>query len=126
MSDNSPPFESPFLSAPRVAENELSFACRDRFPVTPGHTLVISRRVVSRYDELSGEEKQSLWSLVDEVLLELKEEFGATDFNIGINMGPAAGQTVWHVHIHVIPRNSGDSRDPRGGVRGVISEKQKY
>lgn len=67
-----------------------------------------------------------MWDLVDKVLDLLKEETGATDFNIGINMGPAAGQTVWHVHIHVIPRNAGDVEDPRGGVRGVIAEKQKY
>tara|TARA_Y100001937_G_scaffold128452_3_gene204952 strand:- start:197552 stop:197929 length:378 start_codon:yes stop_codon:yes gene_type:complete len=118
--------ESPFFDADRILENDLGFVIRDRFPVSPGHSLVVSKRVVSRYDALNREEKAALWDLVDLTLENLKAELGATDFNIGINMGPAAGQTVWHVHIHVIPRNVGDAHDPRGGVRGVIAEKQKY
>ncbi|MBI38897.1 MAG: diadenosine tetraphosphate hydrolase [Leptospiraceae bacterium] len=125
MSEDSPS-ASPFLAAPRIAENQLSFAIRDRFPVSTGHSLIVSKRVVSRYDELDSAEKQSMWALVDLVVEDLKSKLGATDFNFGINMGPAAGQTVWHVHIHVIPRNSGDVQDPEGGVRGVISHKQKY
>ena len=119
-------YESPFAAAAAFAENKHARAIRDRFPVAPGHSLVVSRRIVSRYDALNAEEKRSMWALVDVVLDRLKEETGATDFNIGINMGPAAGQTVWHVHIHVIPRNAGDVEDPRGGVRGVIAEKQRY
>ncbi|MCB1138895.1 MAG: HIT family protein [Leptospiraceae bacterium] len=119
-------YKSPFSDATAFAENEHARAIRDKFPVAPGHSLIISRRIVSRYDALNSEEKRSMWDLVDEVLDRLKAETGATDFNIGINMGPAAGQTVWHVHIHVIPRNAGDVEDPRGGVRGVIAEKQKY
>lgn len=119
-------YRSPFLDAAAFAENDQARAIRDRYPVAPGHSLIVSRRVVSRYDELDQEEKQGLWNLVDEVLKQLKQETGATDFNIGINMGPAAGQTVWHVHVHIIPRNAGDVADPRGGVRGVIAERQKY
>jgi superfamily II DNA or RNA helicase/diadenosine tetraphosphate (Ap4A) HIT family hydrolase/HKD family nuclease len=107
-------------------DGELVVAFRDAFPVSPGHTLVIPRRHVATYFEAGAMEKAELWRVVDEVKAALDEELRPDGYNIGINAGQAAGQTVMHLHIHVIPRFKGDIDDPRGGVRGVIPSKQKY
>lgn len=120
---------SPFLQIdPRewVASNELAFAIRDKHPVTPGHTLVIPRRVVATWFDASPEEQRAVFALVDEVKAALDRELRPDGYNIGINVGVAAGQTVMHLHVHVIPRRSGDMEDPRGGVRHVIPEKGNY
>ena len=106
--------------------SSLAIARYDAFPVTEGHTLVTTKRHVSSYFECTDEEKTELWLMVDRVRLSLEERFAVKDFNVGINAGVTAGQTVMHVHIHVIPRRSGDMEDPRGGVRGVIPGRQKY
>ncbi len=121
--------ECPFCTLPssRIGvERDLTLAVRDGFPVTPGHTLIIPRRHIETYFDASAEEKAALWALVEEIKTELDAEFSPDGYNVGFNAGAAAGQTVMHLHIHVIPRRSGDTPDPRGGVRGVIPSKQNY
>ena len=107
-------------------EGDLAFTKTDSYPVSKGHTLVIPKRHISSYFECTDDERLELWSLVEQVKTLLDSVFEPDGFNIGINIGAAAGQTVPHMQIHVIPRYSGDMDDPRGGVRGVIPDKQKY
>jgi diadenosine tetraphosphate (Ap4A) HIT family hydrolase len=119
-----------FLDRPReewVASNALAFAIRDGFPVSPGHTLVVPRRLVAGWFDATVQERHALFNLVDEVKRQL--EAGPSPpqgYNIGINVGEAAGQTVAHLHVHVIPRYRGDVPDPRGGIRHVIPGKGNY
>ncbi|WP_299091480.1 HIT family protein [uncultured Metabacillus sp.] len=107
-------------------ENNLAMAFFDKFPVTNGHLLIIPKRHVEHYFDLTSEEKQAM----DDLLLQGKElldhQFNPDGYNIGINNGEAAGQTIFHVHVHLIPRYKGDMKEPRGGVRGVIPEKRMY
>jgi ATP adenylyltransferase len=116
------------LSPERViAQNELAFAIRDGFPVTALHTLVIPKRHVEDYFGLTSEELLAC----DSLLRSLKSDIARTDpmvvaFNIGMNAGRAAGQTIFHCHIHLIPRREGDVENPRGGVRHVIPGKGFY
>ena len=98
----------------------------DGFPVSPGHLLVVPDRHVGNYFELSEDEKAVLWGAVDHCKALLDERFHPDGYNIGINVGPYAGQSIPHVHIHLIPRYKGDVENPRGGVRGVIPGKQNY
>jgi diadenosine tetraphosphate (Ap4A) HIT family hydrolase len=119
----------PFCDLPsgdRVLENGLAIAFYDRFPVSPGHLLIIPRRHVASYFEATADEQTALMELVTLGKDKLDQEFHPDGYNIGINVGTVAGQTVPHLHIHLIPRYQGDQVDPRGGVRGVIPEKQKY
>jgi diadenosine tetraphosphate (Ap4A) HIT family hydrolase len=119
----------PFCTLPAariVDENELAVVVRDAFPVSPGHTLIIPRRHVGSFFELTADERASLLALLDSEKTGLDSEFHPDGYNIGINDGPAAGQTVAHVHLHLIPRYSGDVPDPRGGVRWVLPKKAKY
>nr|WP_211194023.1 DEAD/DEAH box helicase family protein [Pyxidicoccus fallax] len=109
-----------------VASNALAFAIRDRFPVSPGHTLVIPRRLVATWFDATPEEQRALFELVEVVRQGLEAELRPQGYNIGINVGAAAGQTVFHLHVHVIPRFTGDMADPRGGVRHVIPGKGNY
>ncbi len=109
-----------------IAQNRWAIAFHDGFPVSRGHSLVIPRRHVRSVFELSPDEYASVWALVGEVREKLLLEFQPAAFNIGVNDGTAAGQTVSHAHIHVIPRFSGDVVDPRGGVRWVIPSKADY
>jgi diadenosine tetraphosphate (Ap4A) HIT family hydrolase len=102
-------------------------ALRDRFPVTPGHTLVVPRRHVGQLFDLSDIESLDTWRL----LRQLRDAYSCDDpriegFNVGVNVGETAGQTVPHVHVHLIPRRRGDTPDPRGGVRGVIPARMNY
>ncbi|MFL5351441.1 DEAD/DEAH box helicase family protein [Archangium sp.] len=121
---------SPFLKVPEaewVASNALAFAIRDRYPVSPGHTLVIPRRPVPTWFEATAEEQRALFELVEVVRRGLEAGDPRPDgYNVGINVGEAAGQTVFHLHVHVIPRYRGDMADPRGGVRHVIPGKGNY
>jgi superfamily II DNA or RNA helicase/diadenosine tetraphosphate (Ap4A) HIT family hydrolase len=120
---------SPFLSVPPaewLASNALAFAIRDRFPVSPGHTLVIPRREVATYFDATPDEKAALWTLVEDVKARLDLELRPDGYNVGFNAGEASGQTVMHVHLHVIPRFRGDVADPRGGVRHVIPGRGNY
>lgn len=110
-----------------VAENVLAYAIRDGFPVTAGHTLVIPKRHVSSYFDLGRPEVNACNELLSEQKRLLEDsDAQISSFNVGINAGKEAGQTIFHCHIHLIPRRQGDMGDPKGGVRGVIPEKQKY
>ena len=118
--------ESPFLNKKKIIENENAFAIYDGFPVSKGHVLVIPKRVVAEIFDLNEEEYSSCFNLVKDVKKILEEEFKPDGFNIGINNGEKAGQTIFHAHIHVIPRYSGDVDNPRGGIRHVIPGKGDY
>ena len=118
--------ESPFLNKKKIIENENAFAIYDGFPVSKGHVLVIPKRVVAEIFDLNDEEYSSCFNLVKDVKKILEEEFKPDGFNIGINNGEKAGQTIFHAHIHVIPRYSGDVENPRGGIRHVIPGKGDY
>ncbi|WP_232379686.1 HIT domain-containing protein [Polyangium fumosum] len=120
---------SPFLRIPSsswIASNALAFAVPDLYPVSRGHTLVIPRRLVATWFDATPEEQRALFELVDDVKRKLDAELSPDGYNIGINAGEAAGQTVMHLHVHVIPRYRGDVDDPRGGVRHVIPGKGNY
>ena len=120
---------SPFLQLPpeaHVASNALAFAIRDGFPVSPGHTLIVPRRLVATWFEATREEQVAMLELVEVVKAQLDAELQPDGYNIGINAGAAAGQTVMHLHMHLIPRFAGDVPDPRGGVRHVIPNKGNY
>lgn len=124
------PEVSPFFERlePKQQVGELAscFAFRDKFPVSEGHTLVIPKRKVSDYFELSFKEQSACWFLVNLIKADLQDRFNPDGFTIGININEAAGQTISHVHIHIIPRYTGDVEHPRGGVRGVIPGKREY
>jgi diadenosine tetraphosphate (Ap4A) HIT family hydrolase len=113
-------------SASPVLETELSYAIYDNFPVSEGHLLIIPKRHVADYFQVTSNEKTDLWHLTDLAKEMLDKEYKPDGYNIGININPAAGQTIFHVHIHIIPRYTGYVSDPAGGVRGVIPAKQKY
>jgi diadenosine tetraphosphate (Ap4A) HIT family hydrolase len=107
-------------------QTESTIAFRDAYPLSDGHTLVIPRRHVYSLFDLPEEEQQHLWSQVSVVRRFLQEAFKPDGFNVGLNDGEVAGQTVSHAHIHIIPRYRGDVSDPRGGVRWVIPAKAPY
>lgn len=105
---------------------ELAYIRRDGYPVSKGHTLIIPRRHVRSLFDCTEEERLALFSLLDRAKAELDAEFHPDGYNIGINDGAAAGQTVMHLHIHLIPRYKGDKDDPRGGVRWIFPDKAAY
>lgn len=109
-----------------IRENGLAFAIRDRFPVSPGHSLVITRRVIPTWFDATAEEQQAVWELVALIKSELDDRYRPDGYNIGFNSGVAAGQTIAHLHVHVIPRFDGDVADPRGGIRHVIPKLGNY
>ena len=109
-----------------IDSNEMGFVIRDGFPISPGHTLIIPKRHVGSFFEIFLEERDALLDLLDQAKKVIAKELSPDSFNIGINDGPAAGQTVPHLHIHLIPRFKGDQEDPRGGVRWIIPKKAKY
>ena len=109
-----------------IDENATAIAIRDGYAVSPGHTLLIPKRHTSSFFDLSEPERSDLLALLDRAKLALDQEFQPQGYNIGVNDGAAAGQTVPHLHVHLIPRYKGDLPDPRGGVRWVIPEKAKY
>jgi diadenosine tetraphosphate (Ap4A) HIT family hydrolase len=106
--------------------NDLAVALPDEYPVNPGHTLVIPRRHVADFFALTEDEKAAIWALVLPVKQGIEKRGSPDGYNIGINIGAAAGQTIGHAHLHVIPRYSGDVEDPRGGIRWVIPTKAPY
>jgi diadenosine tetraphosphate (Ap4A) HIT family hydrolase len=114
------------LTADALLQNDAAIAFADGFPVSRGHTLVVPRRHVASVFELGDVELGHLWLLVSEVRAELSRELSPDGFTIGVNDGQAAGQTVAHGHVHVIPRRVGDVPDPRGGVRWVLPAKAAY
>jgi diadenosine tetraphosphate (Ap4A) HIT family hydrolase len=107
-------------------ENEHTIAIPDAYPLTDGHMLVVPRKHVASIYELNGEEQAAVWALVAEVRDRLLTGLKPDAFNIGVNDGMAAGQTVEHAHVHVIPRRKGDVPDPRGGIRWIIDDKANY
>jgi len=109
-----------------VLAGDLCYARYDKYPVNPGHLLVIPFRHVADFFDATAEEQAALLALVREAKQFLDERFHPDGYNIGVNVGEAAGQTVIHLHVHVIPRYAGDMEDPRGGVRGVIPERKIY
>jgi len=121
--------ECPFCvieSSRVVGANSLAFAIRDGYPVSPGHTLAIPNRHVGSFFDLTPAEHDALLDLIQDQKRLLDAEFSPDAFNIGINDGPAAGQTVPHVHVHLIPRYRGDVPDPRGGIRWVLADRARY
>ena len=109
-----------------ILKSALAFAIYDQFPVNKGHALIIPKRHCVGYFDLSVAEQSACWELVNALKDMLNNAFQPDGYNIGVNVGEAAGQTVSHVHIHLIPRYAGDMEEPEGGVRGVIPEKRKY
>jgi diadenosine tetraphosphate (Ap4A) HIT family hydrolase len=109
-----------------VAENDLAVAFFDAYPVTPGHCLIIPRRHEPDFLALTVAEQAAIWALMTRVTAHI-EKIGTPDgYNIGVSVGEAAGQTIGHAHLHVIPRHRGDVADPRGGIRWVIPARAAY
>jgi diadenosine tetraphosphate (Ap4A) HIT family hydrolase len=106
--------------------NELAFVKEDKFPVNPGHLLIVPRRHVADFFLTTAEEKAAMLSLLDKAKQFIDGKHAPAGYNVGINVGEVAGQTVMHVHVHIIPRYQGDLENPRGGVRGVIPSRQSY
>lgn len=109
-----------------ILANEHCFANYDGHPVTEGHIKIMPKRHMETFFELQEDELLSLFALINEAKQLLDEQYHPDGYNIGINCGKAAGQTVFHLHVHVIPRYTGDVPDPTGGVRNVIPEKGNY
>jgi diadenosine tetraphosphate (Ap4A) HIT family hydrolase len=109
-----------------LAGNDLAAAFWDSFPVSPGHALVVPRRHVADLFELAPDEQAALWRLLPEVRARVDAHHAPTGYNVGVNVGEAAGQTVGHAHVHLIPRYPGDVPDPRGGVRWVLPGQAAY
>lgn len=125
MNENKP---CPFCNVERekILETEMSFAIYDGFPVNEGHALIIPKRHTANYFDLSLEEQKDCIELLNRVKVIVQKKYNPAGFNVGININEAAGQTVPHVHIHLISRYEGDVEEPRGGVRGVIPERRNY
>lgn len=109
-----------------VAENDLAVAFHDAFPLSPGHCLIVPRRHESDFLALTPEEQAAVWALVASVRRQIESDRLPDGYNLGINVGEAAGQTVAHAHLHVIPRYEGDVPDARGGIRWIIPERARY
>jgi diadenosine tetraphosphate (Ap4A) HIT family hydrolase len=109
-----------------LAANDLAIAFPAGFPVSPGHALVVPRRHEPDFFSLTAEEQAAVMALVNPVRTVLGERFSPDAYNLGVNAGKAAGQTILHTHLHVIPRYAGDVAEPRGGVRWVLPETARY
>jgi len=117
----------PFCSSQgAILANSLAYVLPDRHPVTPGHLLLIPRRHEPDFLAATSAELAALWELVIEAKALLQRERRPDGYNLGVNVGQAAGQTIAHAHLHLIPRYLGDTADPSGGVRGVIPDRQHY
>lgn len=118
----------PFCNSERefIAENKNSFAIFDGFPVSKGHALIISKRHCQNFFELTLEEQMDCLNLLNETKIFIEKKYSPDGFNVGININEAAGQTIMHVHLHIIPRYFGDVERPQGGVRGVIPLLKEY
>ena len=109
-----------------VATNDLAVAFLDAFPLSEGHCLLVPRRHEADFLALTQEEQAAIWALLPAVRRHIEAKRAPDGYNLGINVGEAAGQTIAHAHVHVIPRHRGDVRDPRGGVRWIIPAKARY
>ena len=114
-----------FLDRPILAESDLALAFADAYPISPGHTLIVPKRHVRTIFDTSPEEYAACFALAREVRDLLQARHQAQGFNLGANCEVAGGQSVWHAHLHLIPRYTGDTEDPLGGVRNVIPRKHK-
>lgn len=109
-----------------MIQGNLGFVAWDRHPVNEGHFLVIPYRHFADYFEINEAERNELWGLVEAGKKVAEEKYKPDGYNIGINVGESAGQSIYHLHIHVIPRYKGDVEDPKGGVRAVIPKRKNY
>lgn len=120
---------SVFLDIPKakiIGRGQYFFLTRDKYPVSPGHTLIISNELKTDYFNLSQKEKEELPQMIELAKILIEKEFSPDGYNIGMNCGEIAGQTVMHFHCHLIPRYEGDMDDPRGGVRHCVEGKGYY
>lgn len=118
-----------FLAIPEdriIYRDDLFFIIRDKYPVSPGHSLIISNQLRADYFDLTKVEKQHLVEVIDKCKHLIEQEFSPNGYNIGMNCGEIAGQTVMHFHCHLIPRYKGDMKNPSGGVRHCIEGKGYY
>jgi diadenosine tetraphosphate (Ap4A) HIT family hydrolase len=119
--------ECPFCTPEAIVlSNEHAYARLDKFPVSSGHMLIIPYRHNASLFNLTEQEQRAILELINKTKYFLDQEYHPDGYNVGINIGEAAGQTIMHVHAHIIPRYKGDVSDPRGGVRGVIPDKKVY
>lgn len=116
----------PFCTNKPLATHRLTAVHRDKYPLNPGHLLIVPRRHVADLRELTDDEHHELFAVAREILTAPDDANRRDGWNLGVNVGPAAGQTVMHVHLHLIPRRVGDVEDPRGGIRWVIPERADY
>lgn len=117
----------PFCLADGVIfENALAYVKADNFPVSLGHLLIISKRHAATWFDLNCDEQGAMISLLSQAKAYLDEMYHPDGYNVGLNCGEASGQTIFHVHMHLIPRYNGDVPNPRGGVRAVIAAKKDY
>ena len=116
------------FSVPRrvTRRNELAYCARDSYPLSPGHSLIIPFRHCASFFNLTPEEITACMELVTQERMALDDEFNPDGYNLGVSVGQAAGQSIFHVHIHLIPRNKGDAVNPQCGVRQVIPDKAYY
>jgi len=119
------PFCSP-SQADLITQNPFAVAKRDGYPIAKGHTLIIPRRHVASFFDCTQDERMAMMELLDAAKVEIDRHHKPDGYNIGLNNGVAAGQTVMHVHLHLIPRYTGDLPDPRGGVRWIFPDKAAY
>ena len=109
-----------------ILENEIILGLWDGFPVSPGHALLVPRRHVAKWSDASSREQAELWAAIAGLQGQIERRYKPHGYNIGVNSGEAAGQTIPHLHVHVIPRYHGDVDDPKGGVRWVVPAKADY
>lgn len=119
-------FCNPSKDMELIAESASVYAIYDKYPVGNGHALIIPKRHVENFFDLSLKEHAALFFVLNHIKTQLQNLFNPDGFNVGINIGEKAGQTIPHVHIHLIPRYAGDIDDPEGGARGVIPQRRKY
>lgn len=124
--ENICPFCLDNLKSEIILENDLAYAIYDVFPVSKGHILIIPKAHKSNFFELTFEEQSKCLLLINKAKKIIDKKFKPDGYNIGININKDAGQTIWHSHIHLIPRYNGDVEEPKGGVRGVIPNKKDY
>ncbi|MDC0362846.1 HIT family protein [Halioglobus sp.] len=115
-----------FCDPETVIESDLSYARVDKFPVSPGHHLIIPKRHVETWFDMTDGEQRDVLQMIVSVKRFIEKKYSPDGYNIGMNCGESAGQTIPHAHIHVIPRYKGDMSNPSGGIRGVIPSKQMY
>jgi len=120
------PFCERIASGDVDSENQSAVAFPDAFPLSPGHTLITPKRHERDFFLLGQDEQRDIWELTAEMQRQLVQQHRPDGFNIGVNVGEAAGQTVAHAHLHLVPRYGGDVGDPRGGVRWIIPAKAPY